>query len=533
MTHEKNENRRYGIGASLAAGAVAALLLSSVHAGCGSDKATTGSAGTSGSAGTGSAGVTGAAGTGSAGDTGAAGTGSAGVTGAAGTGSAGSTGAAGTGGTACKDEEVNVTADITTNTTWPCNTYVLTKKIHITNGATLTIAAGSTIFGNGTTQNPAALISTREGKLVAVGTATAPIVFTSYAPVGGRAPGDTFAGVVMLGKAKLNTGTCSGDGDPATPACDAPGFLQSTIEGIDPTDPRAPFGGTDDTHNCGELKYVRIEFAGYVIGAGNELNGLSMGACGSQTKVSYIQVHRGFDDGIEMFGGTASLDHILISGSVDDGLDWDNGWTGKVQFLIIHQAYGQGDKGFEADNLAADELAVPRSNPEIWNATLIGETGRIGMHLRRGTHYKLRNFIVQGFTGGAVDVDAVKAGNSPMADWPTMMSIENSVFFNNPLAKTEVAGGVDGGVGTDNDMGFDEAAAIAEAARMNTTTADPMLGSVAIAAPNYVPANAAAVMGKATPAAPFDVTATYAGAVAPGTAPAAAWYAGWTSFPEK
>jgi hypothetical protein len=530
MTNEERNDRRYGIGATLAAGAVAMLVLSSAQVGCGSDKpAATGGAGSTGSAGTtGAAGSTGEAGTGAAaGSTGAAGTGT-------NTGAAGSTGAAGTsGGTACKDEEVNVSADITTNTTWPCNTYVLTKKIHILNGATLTIAAGSTIFGNGSTQNPAALIATREGKLVAVGTATAPIVFTSYAPVGSRAPGDTFAGVVLLGKAKLNTGTCSGDGDPATPACDAPGFLQSTIEGIDPTDPRAPFGGTDDTHNCGELKYVRIEFAGYVIGAGNELNALTLGGCGSQTKVSYIQTHRGFDDGIEMFGGTANLDHILISGSTDDGLDWDNGWTGKVQFLIVHQAYGQGDKGFEADNLAANELATPRSKPEIWNATMIGETGRIGMHLRRGTHYKLRNFIVQGFTGGAVDVDAVAAGNVPATDWPTMMSIESSVFFNNPLGKTETSTAVDGGTPSDNDMGFDETAAISDAARMNTTTADPMLGSIAIAAPNYVPGNAAAVMGKATPAAPFDVTATYAGAVAPGTAPAAAWYAGWTSFPEK
>ena len=105
---------------------------------------------------------------------------------------------------ACKNQLIQVTADITTDTTWACNTYVLTQKIHIDGGATvatLTIAPGSKIYGAGSPSSPAALISTRNGRLVAVGTPTAPITFTSFAPGGSRAPGDTFAGVVMLGEA--------------------------------------------------------------------------------------------------------------------------------------------------------------------------------------------------------------------------------------------------------------------------------------------------------------------------------------------
>ena len=49
------------------------------------------------------------------------------------------------------------------------------------------------------------------------------------------------------------------------------------------------------------------------------------------------------------------MDHVIIAGVDDDGLDWDFGWTGKVQFLIVHQAYGTGDKGFEADNFVDTE----------------------------------------------------------------------------------------------------------------------------------------------------------------------------------
>ncbi|MES1157621.1 MAG: hypothetical protein ABUL67_00850 [Haliangium ochraceum] len=497
MNHRPGIGKVAGIAGAIGGASALALLVGAIQIGCDSGKS---SNGTGGSSGTGGAGMGGAAG------------------GAGGNGGNGGSMAA-----ACKDERI-VATNITTDTTWECNSYVLKGLTSIADGATLTIAAGSTIYGDSVdNSNPAALVAMRGGKLIAIGTADKPIVFTSNFPAGMRVPGDSLAGVVLMGKAKINNGVCQNDGDPATPACDAPGFMQSNIEGIAANDPRGQYGGNDDTHDCGELKYVRVEFAGFLLGPDNELNGITVGACGSATKLSYLQVHRGFDDGIELFGGTASLDHIVISGPTDDGLDWDNGWRGKAQFVIVHQGYTKGDKGFEGDNLGGMEAVTPRSYPEIWNATLIGETGKIGMHLREGTRFKLRNFIVQNFTGGALDVDDVTV--VPMTEWPTDMSIENSVFFGGNLSKDETT------VATaNNDMGFDEAAALMAAARMNQINVDPMLGSTSIAAPNYIPGNAL-VMNQATPPAPLDTTATYAGAVKPGvTTP---WYAGWTAFPEN
>src|SRR5437588_594351 len=81
--------------------------------------------------------------------------------------------------------------------------------------------------------------------------------------------------------------------------------------------------GTDDTYDCGTLKYVRVEFAGRPLSANNELNGITLNACGSATTIDFVQVHRGVDDGIELFGGTVNLKHLVITGSDDDGLDWD------------------------------------------------------------------------------------------------------------------------------------------------------------------------------------------------------------------
>ncbi|MDZ4695716.1 MAG: hypothetical protein SGI86_11255 [Deltaproteobacteria bacterium] len=420
----------------------------------------------------------------------------------------------------CKNEKIAVNADITTSTTWACNSYVMKKKIHITNGATLTIAAGSTIYGDGDASNPAALIATRDGKLIAKGTATSPIVFTSIVTAGQRAPGDALAGVVLLGKAAINNGTCAMDAV-AGGACDAPGFFENVIEGIDPTDPKGKYGGTDDTHDCGELSYVRVEFAGFVIGAGNELNGITLGGCGNKTKVNHVQVHRGFDDGLEIFGGTVSVDHVVLSGSTDDGFDVDNGWRGKAQFVVIQQSFGIGDKGIEADNLGGAETTAPRTDAELWNFTIIGEgatSTRVAMHLREGFRSKLRNFIVTGY-GSVLDEDAAQV--NPNTEWPTFLSIENSVFFGNTaLGKDETTDPT-----KNNDMGFDEIAQLQLADRKNSTTENPMITGA-----NLIPP-AGTLGGKATPVAPLDITATYAGAVAPGTAVGAAWWSGWTAFP--
>lgn len=221
-------------------------------------------------------------------------------------------------------ETVQVTEDIKADTTWKTgNTYVLTKHIFVESG-TLTLEPGVTVKG----QQGSSLVITRQARINAVGTAEKPIVFTSSEPVGSRAAGN-WGGLVLLGKAQLNI----------------PNVTEQSIEGfVVGSDARTLYGGTDDAHNCGTLKYVRIEFAGFKLLNNSELNGLSMGACGSATQVDYLQVHRGLDDGVEMFGGTANLKHVLVTLTDDDGLDWDFGYRGNVQFLIVQQGENLGEQ---------------------------------------------------------------------------------------------------------------------------------------------------------------------------------------------
>lgn len=421
--------------------------------------------------------------------------------------------------------EVMVDADITADTTWSCPVYVLTQRVFVENGATLTIAAGTTILGEVGGAETTALIVTRGAELIARGTAGAPIVFTSGNPEGARLTGD-WAGVVLLGTASTNDGSCVDDGDTTTEACDAPGYLEDRVEGIPVTDDRGVYGGTADDSSCGELEHVRIEFAGAELSPDNELNGLTVGGCGSGTVLSHIQVHRGKDDGVEFFGGTASIDHLVISGSSDDGLDFDEGWRGNAQFVVIHQFAGSGDSGIEADNLGSNEDAEPRTNPTLFNFTMIGTPDTRVAVLREGMRGTLRNFVMSTF-GDPPDLRAADTDLS--AEWPAQLSIENSFFHD--VGDFPAETGAD-----DDDLGFDEGAAIMDAARSNTFDVDPGIGSTSATAPDYVPTNTA-LNGQATPAfnshAPDgwgDTAATYAGAFAPAGTD---WTAGWTAFPEN
>ncbi|MET0343433.1 MAG: hypothetical protein ABW252_20650 [Polyangiales bacterium] len=413
-----------------------------------------------------------------------------------------------------RTEEV-VPANITTNTTWTCQKkYVLNSNVFVKGGATLTIQPGTVVQGS----SEGALFITREGKIDAAGTKDAPIVFTSYQAEGQRKRGD-WKGVVLLGNASINA------------------ISKDTVfEGLDPL-PEYRFGAlngvADDAHNCGRIKYARIEYAGYRIATDKELNGLSLGGCGSTTELDYIQIHGGNDDGIEFFGGTAGAKHLVLTGNDDDNVDWDLGWRGKLQFVVVQQhgvaASSQAENGIEADNDATAFANAPIAKPTIYNLTLIGAnegTKSRGMLLRRGTQGVLRNVLVQGFPVGAIDVrDGATVTGTTTGD----LTVENSLFFQNgPGGNTPFP--AETGTG-DNDSGFDENAFFTAAQRQNRVNVDPLLGApYNVTSPSFAPqASSPVTTGGATPPSDgfFDASATYVGAIGAG----ADWTVGWTAYP--
>ena len=323
---------------------------------------------------------------------------------------------------------VNVTTDITGDVTWTADkTYKITGLIYVRNNATLTIQAGTVVKGVSTTAGTA-LVITKGAKLNAIGTAAAPIVFTSAKsnndPEDPRAAGD-WGGVILLGKARytaLGSGLITNTG-------------VNNIEGITATVNTEYGGGTtpNDADNSGTLKYVRIEFGGFVFSNNNEINGLTMGAVGSGTTIDYVQVSYSNDDSFEWFGGAVNCKHLVAYRGVDDDFDTDNGYKGYVQFAlgikdpsIADNPVVSTSEGFESDNNPTGVVAQSgwdATSCIFSNCTLLGPSGRTGisvasgherpLRLRRASQIKIYNSIFQDFKTNYLYIDgSLTQGNA-------------------------------------------------------------------------------------------------------------------------
>lgn len=422
-------------------------------------------------------------------------------------GSTGDTAGDTTGDTAGGEEvcDSSLAGNIESDTVWACD-HTLTAIVTVKNNAKLTIMPGVTIKGG----NGSALVIGKGSQLIAEGTADAPIVFTSALPEGSRARGD-WGGVVLLGQAPNNLQTGTG-----------------AAEGLDANDSAYQYGGTDAASSCGSLKYVRVEFGGFELTKDNELNGITFYSCGSGTRVDYVQSHMGADDGIEAFGGNWNGKHIVITGALDDSFDADQGYTGSLQYVFIHQDPATGNYGFEWSNQKDNLDAIPRTLPVVSNLTFIGTatnadlvmTKSSAIKLKEGTGAEIHNAILT-YSYNAV-VELTEEATEIVADAGNV-AITDTIFFKNSL--------VDGGAspytisdGSDwNLKGFVE-----NANNRNHIDVDPMLGSVAWGAADIVPAAGSMALGNGNPVPAEGIEDTdYIGAVKDA---AGDWTKGWTNY---
>lgn len=272
---------------------------------------------------------------------------------------------------------------LTGHTKWTCDRiYILEEgaQVEIRDGI-LDIEPGTTIKG----KSGSALIIEKDAVINAVGTPDKPIVFTSDRTKD-KTRGD-WGGLVLLGNAPTNQGQ----------GIFAEGFPI----------PRT-YGGTNAAHNCGTLQYVRVEWAGFPITIDNELNAITFYGCGTETKMDHVQVHMGFDDGIEWFGGGFDAHHLIVTGAKDDSLDMDLGFSGRLQHIFVHQDPVLGHSGFEVSSNKANPAALPRTKAIVANATIIGSgssgQGSNAFIFKEGAEFEIYNTIAINSTDELFDL---------------------------------------------------------------------------------------------------------------------------------
>ncbi len=339
---------------------------------------------------------------------------------------------------------INVTGDITTNTAWTAdNTYILDKVIYVT-GATLDIAPGTIVRGqpDATSLVAGSLVVRPDGKIQIRGTSTQPVIFTTAAldvnadgnvdksggkpvrwtsgqdanfwdknpataPMPPLAPnGDKnmsmWGGLVIMGDSFTNNSNqVDVDGNGVINTLDVG---MGIVEGLESAIPPAVYGGWNEQHNAGSIKYVSLRHGGVGLADGKEINALTFYAVGKDTTVENVDVYCTSDDGVEIFGGDVNLKNINVNYADDDGFDTDEGWRGSVQFLFVLQGHGYGDQGLELDGEDKNESQAGVIDPlpfsRIYNATVWqANTAQRAARLRSGFAGVIANSIFQNITG--------------------------------------------------------------------------------------------------------------------------------------
>ncbi len=289
-------------------------------------------------------------------------------------------------------------------------TWVLDGMVFVNSGQTLTIEPGTVIKGkSGQGENASALIVARGGKIMANGTAAKPIIMTAESDQTrrdlngdlentGNLPANVsglWGGLIVLGTADITSST-----------------EERAIEGIPTSETRGLYGGTNDADNSGTITYVSIRHGGTDIGAGNEINGFTLGAVGSGTTIENIEIISNADDGIEFFGGNARVKNLVVSYAGDDAIDYDEGFKGYIQFAVVFEP---NDRGGEHDGGPSDcEDCMPYATPVIGNVTSIGAGGGRAITFRDNAGGQYHNSIFVNYAK-AIDIEDLNSGEDSRA----------------------------------------------------------------------------------------------------------------------
>ncbi len=297
----------------------------------------------------------------------------------------------------------------------------------------LTIEPGVTLYASSGNDY---LLVNRGSELYADGTVDQPIIFTARQDLEGQTNADTmglWGGLILAGRAPINA--CPGGTTSGTPQC------QSQVEGTN-----AFYGGNAPNDSSGRIRYVQVKYSGFEISPNNELQGITAAGAGSGTVLEYFHIHNSSDDGIEIFGGTMNARYLVVTGADDDSIDTDTGWNGAIQFGIVIQRPGGGDRMNEWSSINRQ----PYSQPRVANITYVGRAGGgAAIHLNQGTQASFYNSVVTRPAGGSGSAERcleIRDANTT----GTFHSVHFScpVAFEDARAQTAFEAGTNNVVGT-------------------------------------------------------------------------------------
>jgi len=302
--------------------------------------------------------------------------------------------------------------------------YLLLGDVFVTDSTTLTIEPGTLILGD--FKSKASLIITNSSKIIAEGTLTDPIIFSSNRDV--KKKGD-WGGIFILGNAPTNKIEESSELDY--------GFNPSNSEML-------LYGGTNVTSNSGILKYVRIEYAGKRTKNHGYFNGLTLAAVGIETVLENIMVSYCQGNSFYVIGGNTMLAKLVSFRSKRNDFAFNYGAQSLLEnSLAIKSPYHTSSGGTSSIYLASynDKEEVDPTKIGTYldanNLTLMVLSDNLeadikvglvheAMYVKEGASFSISKTIFSGFN------PAVKLDNNILIDNDNLLKMQfTNMYFNN------------------------------------------------------------------------------------------------------
>ncbi|MDC8002586.1 hypothetical protein POV27_00855 [Aureisphaera galaxeae] len=303
-------------------------------------------------------------------------------------------------------------------------TYLLLGDVFVTDSTTLSIEPGTVILAD--YKSKASLVISNGSKIMAEGTQTDPIIFSSNRGV--KKKGD-WGGIVLLGDAPVNKVGETWDFDYGMRAPSA-GLLR--------------YGGQNPESNSGVMKYVRIEYAGKRTKDHGYFNGLTLAGVGDGTVIENIMVSYSEGGSFYVLGGNAIMFQLVSFRAKRNDFIFNYGaqalltnslavkspyhtTSGKASsvYLASYEEKSEVDPTKKGTYLYAENLTLMVLSDNLEADTNVGLVHE-AMYVKEGTSFLVDKSIFSGFNPAVVLDNKIFVNNENLSK----MRFTN-MYFNN------------------------------------------------------------------------------------------------------
>lgn len=308
-----------------------------------------------------------------------------------------------------------LSGDITKDTKlYKKNIYLLLGDVFVTDSITLTIEPGTVIMGDFKTKG--SLTISKESTIIANGSSTDPIIFTSSNSI--KKPGD-WGGIFILGDAPINKFDSE--------ATLNYGLLPSAAKNIS-------YGGNNPESNSGVFSFVRIEYAGKKTKQYGYFNGLTLAGVGEQTVIENVMVSYCKGNSFNIMGGIVNLAKLVSFKSSNHDFEFNHGVQSRISnSLAIKSPYISGSEASKCINVQAYDLQEEadfsklQTSVNAENLTLVNISNDLSYDIKVGlvneaifignhTSFSMNKSVISGFNPAVILDDKIKLNSESLED---------------------------------------------------------------------------------------------------------------------